>query len=63
MNETEWVAGLNYNYAADMYGEIIFRDIFDKTLKLMKTCKAAGIGDMAMDLFQNASTDVWEELI
>lgn len=33
-----------------MQGEVILRDEFNKTLKIMKTCKATGIYVMAMGL-------------
>jgi hypothetical protein len=37
-------------------------DEFNKTLKLMKTCKAAGINNITMALIQNASTELHDGL-
>jgi hypothetical protein len=45
-----------------MQGRVILRDEFNKTLKLMKTCEAAGIDDIAMKLIKNASTELQYEL-
>ena len=45
-----------------MQGKVILRDEFNKTLKLMKTGKAAGIDNIAMELIQNASKELQDEL-
>jgi len=55
-------ASLNNNNNPDMQGEVILRDEFIRTLKLIKTGKAAGTDDIAMELIQNVSTELQEEL-
>jgi len=55
-------ASLNNNNNQNMQGEVILRDEFNRTLKLMKTGKAAGTDDIAMELIQNASTELQDEL-
>ncbi|KAL4141626.1 hypothetical protein QTP88_004234 [Uroleucon formosanum] len=54
-------ASLNNNNNP-MQGEVILRDEFNRTLKLMKTGKATGTDDIAMELIQNASTELQDEL-
>ncbi|VVC29974.1 Endonuclease/exonuclease/phosphatase,Reverse transcriptase domain [Cinara cedri] len=55
-------ANLNNNNNPDMQGEEILRGEFSRSLKLMKTGKAAGTDDIAMELIQNASTELQDEL-
>jgi len=45
-----------------MQGEVILRDEFNRTLKLMNTGKAAGTDDIAMELIQNENTELQNKL-
>lgn len=55
-------ASLNNNNNSGIQGEVILRDEFNRTLKLMKTGKAAGTDDIGMELIQNESTELQDEL-